>query len=44
MRTMFSNPFKDLTRNELAILAGTFVLLAVFCTYLVLHVNSARRG
>lgn len=36
------NPFKGLGRGEILALAATFALLAVFSTYLVLHVKDAR--
>lgn len=37
------NPFKHLTKGEMAVLAATFALLALFCGYLVFHVQDARR-
>ena len=36
------NPFKNLTKGEILSLVATFALLAVFCSYLVLHVKYAR--
>lgn len=37
------NPFKELTRGEIAVLLATLALLAVFFSYLVFHVRDARR-
>lgn len=37
------NPFKELTRGEVAVLLSTLALLAVFLSYLVFHVRDAHR-